>query len=104
MDINIQVRDHSARITMSGRFDFGAHRNFKDTYMTLLGNAAVREIEIEMSKVDYLDSAALGMLLLLHERAKEANKPVVLLNISGVASQVMEVANFGKIFTIKIAL
>ena len=54
-----------------------------------------------MSKVDYLDSAALGMLMLLHERAKEANKLVTLLNASGVASQVMEIANFSKIFNIK---
>ena len=101
MSINVQISDHMARIVMSGRFDFGAHRNFKDAYMTLLGNAAVRGIEIEMSKVDYLDSAALGMLLLLHERAKDANKPVSLLNATGIALQVMEVANFSKIFTIK---
>lgn len=104
MNMNTQIRDHSARITMTGRFDFGVHRDFKDAYMPLLGNAAVREIEIEMSKVDYLDSAALGMLLLLHERAREANKPVALLNASGTASQVMEVANFSKIFTVKNAL
>lgn len=104
MGINIQVRDRSACITMSGRFDFEVHRDFKNAYMTLLNNAAVHGIEIEMSKVDYLDSAALGMLLLLHERAKEANKPVVLLNASGVALQVMEVANFSKIFTVKNAL
>ena len=101
MSINIQFREHSACIAMSGRFDFETHRDFKKAYMALLGNAAVRGIEIEMSKVDYLDSAALGMLLLLHERAKDANKPVSLLNATGIALQVMEVANCSKIFTIK---
>lgn len=104
MAIDIQIRDRSARIAMSGRFDFEVHRDFKHAYMTLLGKHAVREIEIEMSKVNYLDSAALGMLMLLHERAKEVNKPVVLLNASGEATQVMEVANFSKIFTIKVGL
>lgn len=101
MSINIQVRDHAARITMSGRFDFEVHRDFKSAYTTLLEDAAVHGIEVELSKVDYLDSAALGMLMLLHERAKEANKPVALLNASGVVSQVMEVANFSKIFSIR---
>ena len=86
---------------MSGRFDFEVHRNFKNAYLSLIDNAAVREIGIEMSKVDYLDSAALGMLMLLNERAKEARKQVTLLNASGVALQVMEVANFSKIFNIK---
>ena len=101
MNMNIQVRNHSARIAMSGRFDFGVHRDFKNAYMTLLGNADVHEIELEMSKVDYLDSAALGMLLLLHERAKDVNKPLALLNPSGAASQMMEVANFSKFINIK---
>jgi len=39
--------------------------------------------------------------MLLNERAKAGNKSVVLLNASGVVSQVLEVANFSKIFTIK---
>ena len=101
--INVQVGDHAARITMSGRFDFEVHRDFKNAYMPLLDKPAVREIEIEMSKVNYLDSAALGMLMLLHDRAKEAKKMVALLNASSEALQVMEVANFSKIFSIKIA-
>src|SRR3989338_3970610 len=101
MAINVQIQDRSACIAMTGRFDFEVHRDFKNAYMPLINNGAVREIEIEMSKVDYLDSAALGMLMLLNERAKEANKPVSLLNASGVASKVMEVANFSRIFNIK---
>lgn len=101
MTINVRIRDHAARITMLGRFDFEVHRDFKNAYMTLLDKPAVHEIEVEMSKVDYLDSAALGMLMLLHDRAREAQKMVVLLNASGVASQVMEVANFSNIFTIR---
>jgi len=101
MAINVQIRDRSARITLSGRFDFDVHRDFKNAYMPLIDNAALREIEIEMSKVDYLDSAALGMLMLLNERAKDASKSILLLNASSVVSKVLEVANFNRIFRIK---
>ena len=101
MAITVQIRDRAARVTMTGRFEFQVHRDFNDAYMPLLDSAAVREIEIELSKVDYLDSAALGMLMLLNERAKEANKPIVLLDVSNVVSQVLQVANFSKIFNIK---
>ena len=101
MAINVQIRDRSARITLSGRFDFDVHRDFKNAYMPLIDNATVREIEIEMSKVDYLDSAALGMLMLLNERAKDASKSILLLNASSVVSNVLEVANFNRIFRIK---
>jgi len=101
MAINVQILDRAGRINMVGRFDFQVHREFKEAYTPLLDNPDVREIEVEMSKVDYLDSSALGMLMLLNERAKVVNKPVALLNTSGVVSQVLGVANFSKIFNIK---
>lgn len=52
MAISVQIRDNVARISMSGRFDFQVHREFKEAYTPLVDNAAVREIEVEMSKVD----------------------------------------------------
>jgi HptB-dependent secretion and biofilm anti anti-sigma factor len=101
MAINVQIMNNTARMSMYGRFDFQVHREFKEAYTPLLENAVVKEIEVEMSKVDYLDSSALGMLMLLNERARAVNKPITLLNTSGVVSQVLAVANFSKIFNIK---
>jgi anti-anti-sigma factor len=101
MSITVQVLDGVARISMTDRFDFQVHREFKDAYAPLLVNAAVREIEVEMSRVTYLDSSALGMLMLLNERARAVNKSITLLNASRVVAQVLEVANFSKIFNIK---
>lgn len=101
MSISVHIRDAVARIAMSGRFDFQVHREFKEAYSALLVNAAVREIEVDLNKVDYLDSSALGMLILLNERSKEAKKGVALINNSSIVGQVLEVANFGKIFSIK---
>lgn len=100
MAINIQIQDNCARITMSGRFDFQVHRDFKDAYTPLLDNAAAHVIEIELGKVGYMDSSALGMLMLLHERAKAVNKSISLLNPSDVVSKLLEVANFGRNFDI----
>lgn len=101
MTIEVQITGNIARIKMAGQFNFQVHRAFKDAYTALLDNAAVSEIEVEMSKLDYMDSSALGMLMLLNERAKAVNKSISLLNATGVVSQVLEVANFGKIFNIK---
>jgi anti-anti-sigma factor len=101
MTIHIQIRDHWGCIALSGRFDYRTHREFTEAYTRLLDNATVNKIEIEMSGVDYIDSSALGMLLLLHYRALAVNKPVVLLNLSPVASHALEVAHFGSIFNFK---
>jgi anti-anti-sigma factor len=63
-------------------------------------SAEVRELDLDLGGVDYIDSSALGMLLLLKERADTAKKPVALQNCTGTVRQVLEIANFGKIFSI----
>jgi anti-anti-sigma factor len=101
MAINVKIHDRLARIAMSGHFNFQAHRDFKKSYAPLLGDATVNEIWVEMSKVDYLDISALGMLMLLNERAKAVNKPVALISTCGMVLRALEMANFSKTFNIK---
>ncbi|HLP97127.1 MAG TPA: STAS domain-containing protein [Sideroxyarcus sp.] len=101
MAIDTQVLDNVGRIVMRGRFDFQVHRDFKEAYSRFLEDPAVQEIEVEMSRLEYIDSSALGMLMLLNERAKSANRSVVLRNPSSAVNQVLEVANFNRLFTIK---
>jgi anti-anti-sigma factor len=90
-----------AKIMLQGRFDFGAHRAFRSSYEVPLGAADVRELEIDMSGVEYLDSSALGMLLILKERAGATNKRVAITNCRGAVKQVLDIANFSKLFPIR---
>ena len=99
MIVKTLVLERSARVALSGRFDFKVHRDFKEAYAPLLDNGAVHEIEIDLGKVDYMDSAALGMLLLLKERAD--SRPITLVNACGVVSRLLEVANFDRIFSVR---
>lgn len=101
MLINEKTDGPVARLNLEGRFDFHSHRDFRTAYETTLGKPDIREIVIDFSRVDYLDSSALGMLLLLREKAEAASKKVKLANISGAVKQVLEIANFGKLFTIE---
>ena len=92
------IKDNRAVITLSGRFDFSAFRPFRELYEPFLGQAQVHAIELNFSAVEYLDSAALGMLLLLREKAEKAGKKVILTGCSGTVQNLFEVANFGRIF------
>lgn len=100
MAINVQIQGSVATIVMSDRFDFQVHREFKEAYAPVLANSAIREIKIDMSRLAYLDSSALGMLMLLRERAQAENMSVQLSNPTKVVMQILEVANFSKLFKI----
>ncbi len=100
MGISVEVREQATRITVSGRFDFEIHRDFKAAYSPSRENATVREIEMDFSRVAYLDSSALGMMMLLRERALAAGKTVVLVRPNPAIVQILEIANFSKLFKI----
>ncbi len=101
MQSDIQTASGTARIALNGRFDFSAHRDFKRSYDAPLKSGDVRALEIDMSAVEYLDSSALGMLLMLKEIAGASNKAVALTNCRGAVKQVLDITNFGKLFPIK---
>lgn len=94
------TRDNgSAVIKLSGRFDFNAHREFRSVIEDLMSKP-VRDVKIDMAGVDYLDSSALGMLLMLRDKAKGASAEVALTNCAGAVKQVLEIANFSKLFRV----
>ncbi len=101
MQIISQVAETKATLKLNGRFDFHSHRDFRTAYEQALAIATVREIEIDFNAVDYLDSSALGMLLLLREKAEALDRKVVLSGLKGAVKQVMDIANFGKLFTVR---
>ena len=101
MNIKVATGGSNATIFLNGQFDFNAHAEFKDAYTKLMQDQQVKTIEINMAGVEYIDSSALGMLLMLRHRAVEADKTVSLSKPSTIASQVLEMAKFDRMFTIK---
>ena len=99
MQTNVTSRDGNTVIVLQGRFDFNSHREFRDAVERALKETA-SEIRVDLSGVDYLDSSALGMLLMLRDKAKGAGKTVVLAGARGAVKQVIDIANFAKLFVL----
>ena len=100
MQASITKESGTAEVRLSGRFDFNAHRDFRNAYEPLMAESDIRAVTIDMGGVEYLDSSALGMLLMLRDKAGAANKALTLTNVRGPVKQGWEIANFGKLFRI----
>lgn len=100
MQANVRQEAGMATISLVGRFDFNTHRDFRAAYEPLVGDDAVRAVTVDFSGVDYLDSSALGMLLMLRDKMGGCGKDVVLAGVQGNVRQVLEIANFSKLFRI----
>ena len=87
-------------ITINGRFDFSAHKEFRaacEQVMKMPGSS----LELDMGNVKFIDSSALGMLLLLKDQADGDGRAVILTNTPAAVRSILEVANFHKLLTIR---
>lgn len=98
MDVTVNTADGGTVLKLGGRFDFNAHREFRDAVDRLLQDKG--DVSVDLGEVAYLDSSALGMLLMLRDKAKAAGREVQLTNTRGSVRQVLDIANFGKLFPI----
>jgi len=88
-------RPAERRIRISGRFDFEGHRAFRDAYEQAEG---VRRFVVDLSATEYVDSAGLGMLLLLREHARRHGAGVVLSRASPAVERILRIACFHELF------
>lgn len=84
-----------ARIEIRGRFDFSIHKAFRDAYKNI---TTARQFVVDLTHVEYMDSAALGMLLLLREHAIAHSAKVTLSRPRTDVKRVLDIANFGRLF------
>jgi anti-anti-sigma factor len=95
---SISRDDGVVDIAISGRFDFSLQKDFRDAYRDFAPGLRYR---VDLAEVEYLDSAALGMLLLLRQHAGGKEDSVVLCRPSEPVDKILRVANFDRIFSIE---
>lgn len=85
-------------IMVPERFDFSSHQGFNSQVETLLADSGANEIVLDFTKVSYVDSSALGMLVLLHRKATPAGKTLRIRGARGVAKEVLDIANMQRLY------
>lgn len=83
-------------ITIDGRFDFGTQNEFRGSYESM----SVDEYILDLHNTVYMDSSALGMLLILREHAGGVSSKITLTNCSQDIKTILSVANFQNLFRI----
>ena len=101
MSLTASTRDENGLVVIKigNRFDFSVHKQFRDAYRETPGEGT--RYCVDLSDTDYMESSALGMLLLLREHAGGDRGQVSLRNPSEPVRKVLEIANFHKLFQIE---
>ncbi|BCG64553.1 MAG: HptB-dependent secretion and biofilm anti anti-sigma factor [Methyloprofundus sp.] len=86
------------RINVSGRFDFSMHQDFRK--VSEQDAVGVKSITIDLGRTEYVDSSALGMLLVLRDKVGDNQAAIRIVNARPDVKKILQIANFDKLFTL----
>ncbi|WP_448214258.1 STAS domain-containing protein [Colwellia sp. MEBiC06753] len=86
-------------ISIDDRFDFSLHQIFRDTYISETQKGSI--FILDLSKTSYMDSSALGMILLLKDFAEKIEGQVIIRQPNDSVAKILEIAQFHRLMTIE---
>lgn len=100
MAVTSYVSDDGNQLTIAikGRFDFSKHQEFREAYEKC--SLKSPQVVVDLKEATYLDSSALGMLLLLRDHAGGDESDVRVVNSNSDVRKVLAISNFDKLFDI----
>ncbi len=87
-------------VTLSGKFTFSDHTGFREI-LKKITESDVRQVILNMTTVDFVDSAALGMLLLARDEAQKHQKELVIHGATGQVKKTFDLAKFNALFVMR---
>lgn len=84
-------------VTLRGKFTFNDNPEFRGI-LEKIGHKDIHQTIFHMDDVDFVDSAALGMLLLAYDEAKKHSKSLLLSGVNGQVKRIFAMARFEQFF------
>ncbi|MDU9389203.1 STAS domain-containing protein [Pseudomonas japonica] len=99
MAVDTEVSQDGKKLTIriKGRFDFGKHQEFRESYER---RNRPDSVVIDLKDATYMDSSALGMLLLLRDHAGGDQAQISVINTNSDVRKILAISNFEKLFEI----
>ena len=86
-------------IAIDERFDFSLHQLFRDSYNNLTTQGL--QYTLDLSRTEYMDSSALGMILLLKDHVQLHAGQLTISRPSETVRKILEIAQFQRLMTIE---
>jgi anti-anti-sigma factor len=100
MIYKINTTGVNTEIEIKGRLtysDYGLFRQITD----VLGTTDNQICQIDLTNLEFIDSAGLGMLLLARDKIQECKGRIALINAVGQVKKMIELGRFDSLFEIK---
>lgn len=100
MDFKTTNTGDATEVRLTGRLEFTDHDKLQDL-VNLLGQSSERRFVIDLSALEFIDSAGLGMLLILQEEAETRDIKMVVRGPAGEVKRSIELARLNEIIAVE---
>lgn len=100
MDYTQNATSDGIIISLQGSFTFKDHHGFRAVLDLLAANRGTRKM-LDLSKVDFLDSAALGMLMIAQDETARGHGTLTLRNPSPPIARLFDLSAMDTLFKIE---
>ncbi len=100
MDYRFQATSDAVEVFLGGKLTMRDHEAFLTILERLRAETAPR-IVLDLSGVNFVDSAGLGLLLLAREHGRERSRTVVLRRPRSHVLRLLELGDFRRVMTIE---
>lgn len=97
--IDLELSSDRAIIKLGEKFNFRMQQEFSQVYQKTLEQESIANYTVDFESTSYVDSTALGMLLVFRQKVGR-DKLIDLKNCNSTVKSILEIANFGTLFNI----
>ena len=98
--MRIEYNDGDTEVALIGELTFGDHAAFREM-LTRAMQSRGQKIVFDLSRLDFVDSAGLGMLLIARDEAGKSSRSLALARPQKQVERVFAVTKFETLFTIE---
>ena len=101
MPISVDINGEIGRISLAGKFDFAVQDDFRRVISEALDNNTIKDIQVDLAEVTFMDSSAIRLLLQLNMNASVIGKSVTLINCRDTIREIFAIGGFDSVLTIR---
>ena len=99
MNIDVQENAQSVMVVISGDIEMVTIKDFKDKLLQL-GQSTEKDVEIDLSNVEYIDSSGVGVLISLLKMQKKKGKDLKIEKVSDKVLSVLKLSSLADVFNL----
>jgi anti-sigma B factor antagonist len=98
-DMNIEIKDQDGQVNVvvNGDIEMMTIKEFKEKLLNI-GQTADKDIELDLSNVEYIDSSGIGVLVSLLKLQKKKGKTLKIRKMSSKVMNVLKLSSLSDMF------